>query len=142
MATTRPLVVITTAAPEVAPRSPWLQALWIAPARIFWTSACSGALMLVTRSSPALAGVWLTVPVTTPWALTRTRWMPGRAAQLPVVLLLEPGLADQVHAGEAGHGQVPLLDLLRGDGLQVAEHLGRVGAVRAADRSPPAGPAR
>ena len=77
MATTRPLVVITTAAPELASWSPLLRAFAIAPARIFWTCACSGALMLVTRSSPALAGVWLTVPVTTPSALTATFCTPG-----------------------------------------------------------------
>ena len=61
--------------------------------------------MLVTRSSPDLAWICLIVPVTWPAALTETS-VAGGAAQLLVVLRLEAGLADQVHAGEAGHRQV------------------------------------
>jgi hypothetical protein len=54
----------------------------------------------------------------------------GLAAELAVVLGLESRLADQVHAGEAGHGQVPGRDLLRGDRLEVTENLRRVRPVR------------
>src|ERR1700735_3866643 len=76
MATTRPVVVITTAAP-------WLAALpeardrLIAPPRAFWTSAWIFALMLVTRSSPVTGEDLLTVPVTSPAALTDTTWVPA-----------------------------------------------------------------
>ena len=55
----------------------------------------------------------------------------GLAGQRLVVLLLQPGLADQVRGGVADlGGQVVLLQLLGGGGLQVTENLGRVGAVR------------
>ena len=52
------------------------------------------------------------------------------AGQVRVVLGLEAGLADQVVAREAGLGYVVGRHLRLGDRLQVAEHLGRVGAVR------------
>ena len=129
MATTRPVVVITTAAPWLA-AFPAARDLAMAPLSAFWVSAWICALRLVTRSSPLTGGVWLTVPVTSPAALTDTTWVPGLAAELAVVLVLQAGLADQVHAGEAGHRQVPAGDLLRGDRLQVPEHLRRVGPVR------------
>ncbi len=82
--------------------------------------------MLVTSVSPGVAAVWCRTPVTVPAALTVSVWVPGVPRSSLVVLLLQAGLADQVDAGEAGHRQVALLDLLRGDGLQVPEHLGRV----------------
>ena len=128
MATTRPVVVITTAAPWLA-AFPAARDRLIAPLRAFWASAWICALMLVTRSSPVTGGVWLTVPVTSPRGVDRHHLGPGLAAELAVVLGLQAGLADQVHAGEAGHRQVPAGDLLRGDRLQVAEDLRRVGPV-------------
>src|ERR1700739_4020089 len=76
MATTRPVVVITTAAPWLA-AFPSARDRLIAPARAFWASAWICALMLVTRSSPVVGGVWLTVPVTSPAALTDTTWVPA-----------------------------------------------------------------
>ena len=86
--------------------------------------------MLVTRSSPGTAGVWWWTDGHLAGGVDRQHLLPGVPAQLLVVLLFQPGLADQVHAGEAGHRQVALRHLLRGDGLQVAEHLGGGGAVR------------
>ena len=65
--------------------------------------------MLVTRSSPGWGVIRLIVPVTCPAAFTDDLVGAGAAAQLLVVLLLEPGLADQVHAGEAGHRDAELL---------------------------------
>ena len=69
--------------------------------------------MLVTRVSPAVGLAWWRTAVTVPAALTVRRLRARGAAKLPVVLLLQAGLADQVDAGEAGHRQVPLLHLLR-----------------------------
>ena len=76
MATTRPVVVITTAAPWLA-AFPDARDRLIAPLRAFWTSAWICALMLVTRSSPVTGAVWPTVPVTSPPALTDTTWVPA-----------------------------------------------------------------
>src|SRR5580698_8483584 len=102
--------------------APWLVALpsaldlAMAALSAFCVSAWICALMLVTRSSPDWAGVVPSVPVTSPAALTVTRWAPG--------------LADQVDTGEAGD-RVDVLGLhfRLGDRLQVAEDLGRVRAV-------------
>src|SRR5271165_4379586 len=127
MATTRPVVVITTAAPWLA-AFPSARDRLIAPARAFWASAWICALMLVTRSSPVVGGVWLTVPVTS-GGVDRHHLGPGLAAELGVVLGLKASLADQVHTGETGHGQVPAGDLLGGDRLQVTQDLRRVGPV-------------
>ena len=129
MATTRPVVVITTAAPWLA-LFPAARDRAMAPLSAFWVSAWICALRLVTRSSPLTGEVWLAVPVTSPAALTETTWVPRPAAELAVVLGFQASLTHQVHAGEAGHRQVPAGDLLRGDRLQVAEHLSRVGPVR------------
>src|ERR1700746_4184256 len=76
MATIRPVVVITTAAPWFA-AFPSDRDLRIAAWRAFWASAWICALMLVTRSSPVVGWVWLTVPVTSPAALTDTTWVPA-----------------------------------------------------------------
>ena len=105
------MVVITTAAPVVAPVLPSAWVLRMAVASAFWVTCWSCALMLVTRSSPATGAVCLMVPVTSPAALTETSWLPALPRSSLVVLLLEPGLADQVDAGEAGHGQAALLHL-------------------------------
>jgi hypothetical protein len=75
MATTRPVVVITTAAPWLA-ALPDCRAFWMAESSAFCASAWIFELMLVTRSSPGLAGVPPTVPVTSPAALTDTRSVP------------------------------------------------------------------
>src|SRR5215470_11104460 len=53
-----------------------------------------------------------------------------RAAQLTVILQLEPALADEVDAAEPGRWQALLLRLARCDGLQVAQCLGQVGRDR------------
>src|SRR5262249_38382975 len=51
-------------------------------------------------------------------------------AGLLVVVPLQARLADQVHAGEAGHRKVALRQLLRRDRLQVAQDLRGVGGER------------
>src|SRR6266702_8683622 len=50
----------------------------IAPLSAFWATAWILALRLVTRSSPLAGGDCLTVPVTSPAALTDTTWVPAR----------------------------------------------------------------
>src|SRR6266568_762415 len=77
MATTRPVVVITIAAPWSA-LFPEARDRAIAPLSAFWATAWILALRLVTRSSPLAGGDCLTVPVTSPAALTDTTWVPAR----------------------------------------------------------------
>ena len=100
-------------------------------ASAFCASCCTCALMLVTRSSPAFASVWLTVPVTWPAALTDTTLSPMVPRSCWSYWPSQAGLADQVHAGEPGLRQAALLHLLRGDRLQVPEHLGHGGGTPA-----------
>src|SRR5580658_3331663 len=54
----------------------------------------------------------------------------GDAAQVAVVLLLEPGLADQVNRGKSGDRQLLLLELGGRDRLQVTDHLRQAGGDR------------
>ena len=72
------MVVITTAAPVVAPRLPAACVLRMAVASAFWVSCWIFALRLVTSVSPATGAVRLMVPVTSPAALTDTSWLPAR----------------------------------------------------------------
>ena len=76
MATTRPVVVITTAAPWLA-SFPDARDRAMAPSSAFCATAWTCAFRLVTRSSPLAGAVWLTVPVTSPAALTDTTWVPA-----------------------------------------------------------------
>src|SRR5213082_2835925 len=101
MATTRPVVVMTTAAPWLA-AFPDARDRAMAPSSAFCATVWTCAFRLVTRSSPLAGAVWLTVPVTSPAALTDTTWVPAWP-QLAVILGFQAGLSDQVHAGEAGH---------------------------------------
>ena len=87
--------------------------------------------MLVTRSSPVFGAVCVMVPVAWPAAFTDSTWVPGVPRSCWSYCASRPGLADQVHPGEAGDWQVlaassPAAVI----GLQVAEHLRRVGPVR------------
>ncbi len=75
MATTWPVVVITTAAPWLA-SFPASRAFLTAVSSAFWASTWILELRLVTRSSPAWAAVPPTVPVTSPAALTETVLVP------------------------------------------------------------------
>src|SRR6201985_1427796 len=76
MATTRPVVVITTAAPWLA-AFPDDRARLMEPSREIRWSAWTWACRLVTRSSPLTGWVWPWVPVTSPAALTDTTWVPA-----------------------------------------------------------------
>ena len=70
------MVVITIAAPWLA-AFPDARDRDMAPLRAFWASAWICALRLVTRSLPLTGWAWLTVPVTSPAALTDTTWVPA-----------------------------------------------------------------
>ena len=76
MATTRPVVVITIAAPWLA-AFPDARDRAMAPLSAFWASVWICALRLVTRSSPLTGSLLLTVPVTSPAAFTDTTWVPA-----------------------------------------------------------------
>ncbi len=77
MATTRPVVVITSAAPVVARGLPDSWALRIVLASTDCTSPCSRALMLVTRSSPVRGAVLRTMPSCWPALFTDSTCWPG-----------------------------------------------------------------
>src|SRR5260370_36321224 len=76
MATTRPAVVITIAAPWLA-LFPAARDRDTAPLSAFWAMAWICELRLVTRSSPLAGGVSLRGPVTSPAAVTDTTWGPA-----------------------------------------------------------------
>src|SRR2546429_8834031 len=82
MATTRPVVVITTAAPWLA-SFPDARDRAMAPSSAFCATAWTCAFRLVTRSSPLAGAVWLTVPVTSPAALADTVWGPALPRHWP-----------------------------------------------------------
>ncbi len=97
---------------------------------MFWVATCSLALMLVTRSSPATGLVSLIVEVTWPPAFTATSSTPVVPRSCLSYCASRPDWPTRSSPENPVTGMLQLLQLLGGDRLEVAEHLGGVGGDR------------